>query len=189
MAEIVHQEGDYKIETVGPKSEFSFKGNDGNDVFLSSYSVQFENITDWVSINLKQGSDAPKAGDVMKGHIEDNGKYGMKFVKARTGGGWSGGGKSNPGAAWNAAYGTATAIVTGYFQIATKKPKTMEEFIGIIDALAPQVKAKVDALAGKAEPEAKPAESKQDDGIDQTPPEDGAVVQVDDIPSDALGKW
>lgn len=156
MADIKYPEGNYVIASVGPSRPFSFNGQDGNQVTLIEYKVQFNNIPDWVNINVNEGKPAPQVGESMEGHIEDTGKYGYKFVKKRTGGGF-GGGKNYAGAHYNSAVSVASDIVIGYYQLIGKKPEDIGEVLDKIEQLSPRVKEMVDKLAGADKKEEAPA--------------------------------
>lgn len=194
MADIVHELGEYTIQNVGPDREVSFE-KDGKKVSYKEFQVQFEGIADWVKLNVGNDKPAPKAGETLKGHIEDTGKYGFKFVKERSGGGWggSGGGQATPGAQWSAAYQTAAVVLGAYFQVSGTKPKDIKEFLGKLDQIAPVVKGMVDKRAGSntekkeedkgdEKPAPKPAESKPADKGDEP-------VNLDQITDEELGDW
>ncbi len=182
--EIKHPEGDYTIQQVGPSREWDFSGQ-GGKVVMKTYSVQLEGIADWVDLNQKADTDAPTVGEIVKGHVEDAGKYGLKFVKAKKAGSWSGGGKSSPGAIWSAAYSTAVDIVNGFYQASGSKPKDFEEFLSKIDAVAPIVRQKVDALAGTS---TEKKEESVDTEAGESPVKDNGVVTTD-VSDKELGKW
>ena len=148
MADIKYPEAKYKVTTIGPSEEFSFDGNDGNKVTLKKYSLQLEGVAEWVTLSQKPDAPAPAVGEEIEGHIEDTGKYGYKFTKKRSGGGWSGGGKSSPGAAWANAAETASVLVIGYYQVTGTKPENPQEMLDRVKQLAPSVKAMVDEFAG-----------------------------------------
>lgn len=147
MGDIKYPEGKYKIITAGPSETFSFKGNDG-DVELTSYSLQFEGVSEWIKLTQKPETVAPVVGEELEGHIEDTGKYGLKFVKKRGSGGWGGGKKDYTGAKFNAAASTATQLVIGYYQLNDTKPKNINELLEKVSELTPKMKAMVDKLAG-----------------------------------------
>lgn len=150
MADVKYPEGKYKVTNVGPVESFSFKGNDGGDVTLTKYSLQLEGVAEWVTLSQKPEADAPVVGTELEGHIEDTGKFGMKFTKKRSGGSWGGGGKSSPGAAWANAVETSAGIVASYYTLAGKKPESPTELLARIKELAPEIKKMVDEFAGTA---------------------------------------
>lgn len=187
--QIVHALKEYKVAQVGPSRDWDFKGNDGTNVSMTTYSIQLEGIADWVDLNVKAGSDAPAVGEEIKGHVEDAGKYGLKFVKEKKAGGWSGGGRAaSPGAVWSSAVETATAVVVGYFQITGKKPKNIAEFLKKIEEVAPMINATVDKLAGAAAPaKEEPQKSESETGESPAPKDNGVVI--DDVDDGELGDW
>lgn len=149
--EVKYPEAKYVVANVGPSREFSFTGNDGNQLTMKSYSVQFEGILEWVDVTKKLDEDLVK-GDVLEGHIEDTGKFGMKFKAKRSGGGFGGGSKKNfAGAAYANAVQTATHVVIGYYQITGTKPKSIDEMLERIHAVTPKIKSTVDTFAGGSE--------------------------------------
>jgi len=154
MAEnpIIHAEGSYTVTNIGPSREFTINGNDGNIVTLVSYSCQFKEVgADWIDVTTTKEKGAPSPGEVMQGHIEDTGKYGMKFKKASKGG--FGGGKGfSKGAAFANAVQTASDILGSYASINPEFAKTitgMDVYMKRLEELAPEVKAMVDRLAGE----------------------------------------
>lgn len=165
---IKYPEAGYKIVKVGPTRDWSFKGDNGEDIAMRSYSLQLEGVAEWIDVAQKPDTAAPVEGETVEGHIEDTGKYGFKFVKKRKGG-W--GGKSNAGAHFNSAVQMASDIVIGYYQVKGEKPKNIDEVLTRIEQLAPKVKVMVDKFAGTEKKEeapaaeAKPAESSATDPI------------------------
>lgn len=186
---IVHELKDYKIAQVGPDREWDFNGNDGQTVYMKTFSIQLEGIADWVDLNIAAKSDAPKVGEEVRGHVEDAGKYGLKFVKEKKqGGGWQGGGKgAGLGAQWSAAFETASVIVAGYLQASDKKPKDIADFVSKVEQVAKVVKGKVDALANAAKKD-EPVKSESESGESPTAPADNGV-EIDDVDESELGKW
>ncbi len=79
----------YVIRTVGPTE--SFKTQYGQ---MTKYTVQFEGADDWVQINQKPESPAPKIGDSLDGTVETS-QYGLKFKRAQNAPGGPGRGSSN----------------------------------------------------------------------------------------------
>lgn len=189
---IVHPESNYKIQQVGPDRDFSFDGNDGNKVTLTEYQLQFEGIPDWVKFNVQKGADAPKVGEEIEGHIEDTGKFGLKFVKKRKGGygGFGGGKGSSLGAQWSAAYETAAVVLGSYFSISEKKPKSIKEYVEKLDELAPTIKKMVDERAGTAQAKQDEEDNKTQSESGESPaPAEKKDVVIEDIDEDELGKW
>lgn len=187
---IVHKLGDYTVAQVGPDKSWEFNGDNGQKIAMKTYSVQFEGIADWVDHNVKADGDAPKVGEVLRGHVEDTGKFGLRFKKESKGGGnWSGGGKGGytPGAAWSAAFEVASTIVTGYFTIADKKPKNIKEFLGKIEEVAVIVKGKVDGLAASDTKKDEPKPTESESGESPAPADNG--VEIEDVSEDELGSW
>lgn len=189
---ILHPEGTYKIEQLGPIADWSFKGDDGNPIPMKGYSVKFEGIADWGTINQSPTTDAPVVGESVEGHIEDGGKFGLKFVKKRKGGfgGKFGGGKSSPGAQWSAAMATAATVVAAYVSScadAKSKPKTMADFLERVNQVAPVIKTMVDGHAGTVAEEVKPVQAKEE-GLPVIDTENNPVV-VADVKEDELGSW
>lgn len=168
----------YKIAQVGPQSPFSFPDKKtGATVNMIGYDVQFEGMADWVKINQMAETAAPKQGDELEGSVEDNGKYGLKFVKKRKGGGFGyGGGAATPGAQWSAAFETAARIVAGY---GGTKAKTIEEYLGRVEKVAKLVKERVDALAQAEAPkqETIATKSESESGESPAPADNGVVVE------------
>jgi hypothetical protein len=80
----------YSIRTLGPSE--SFKTQYGE---MLKYTVQFEGSEDWVQINQKPDSPAPKVGDTLEGTIETT-QYGKRFKKAQGPGGFTGGRQNDP---------------------------------------------------------------------------------------------
>lgn len=171
MADIKYPEGKYKIVTVGPSDTFGFKGSDGGDIQLTSYSLQLEGVAEWVKLTQKPESTAPQQGDELEGHIEDSGKYGYKFVKKRSGGGFGGGKGFGPGAQYANAVQTAATVVTSYYQTTGTKPKEVTEMLQRIEQVAPMIKSMVDKFAGQQTP----AEDKADDKPADA--KDGVVIE------------
>lgn len=184
---IVHPEAKYKVNQVGPTSDWSFKGDNG-EVAMKKFSVQFEGIVDWIDVNQKADAAPIAVGMELEGHVEDTGKYGLKFQKKRgAGGGWSGGGKSSPGAQWSAAFDTAATVVGAYFTVSGKKPKNIADFIAKIDEVAPKIKELVDGHAGTAAKESTTEDNKTTSESGESPAQAGVVV--DDVADDELGDW
>lgn len=154
MATIKYPETSYTITNIGPSREYSFNGNDGNKVTMKAYSVQFEGVAEWVDISQKPDADEPVVGQVIEGHIEDNGQYGMKFVKKRSGGSWSGG-KGSAGAAWANAVQTTAVLVAEYYKLTGTKPAKFDEMLERVEKAAPAVKSMIDKFAGTATTEEK----------------------------------
>ena len=180
----VHELADYKIAQVGPTRDWDFT-TDGGKIAMKTYSIQLEGIVDWVDFNQKADTDAPVIGSTIRGHVEDAGKYGFKFVKERKQGGWSGGGKSNPGAAWANAVETATSVVSSYYSLTGKKPKTVEEFLGRVKSVAPSVKSMVDEFAGTSKKE---ETTKSESETGESPTKDNGV-KIDNVDDSELGDW
>lgn len=186
--QIVHPEGEYKIAQVGPTRSWDFNGNDGNKVSMTTYSIQLEGVADWVDLNTAAGSDAPKVGDALEGHVEDAGKFGLKFTKKKKQGSWGGGkGGYNPGAAWSAAFETSATITSAYYAASGAKPKDFDEFFGRVEAVAKRVKDTVDALAKVAAPAPEVQKSESETG--ESPVDPNQPIQLDTITDDQLGKW
>jgi hypothetical protein len=123
----------------------------------------------------------------VEGHIEDGGKFGLKFVKKRKQGGWSGGGgKSSPGAQWSAAFQTAATLLQAYATAGTLKIKNIGELVEKTEQLAGVIKAKVDAAAGTVQAEAPKQETNE--GLPVVDTENNPVV-IDDVKEDELGSW
>jgi len=181
---IVHPEADYKIAQVGPTRDWDFTADSGK-IAMRTYSIQLEGVADWVDYNIKADSEAPKIGETIKGHVEDGGKYGFKFVKVKGGGGFGGrGGGYSAGAAWSAAFSTSASITAAYFAASGTKPKSFEEFFGRVEAVAKKVKESVDALAKTAAPAPATTEPQKSESESGESP-----VVVDDISEDELGSW
>lgn len=193
-------EGDYKIKTVGPSREWSFKGNDG-EVLMATDSVQLEGHEQyWIDLNRSRSADAPASGATIKGHIEqdEDGKYPPKFVKEKkSGGGWprggGGGGQASPGAIWATAVETSVQVVSAYATISGKKPKTIDEFLARVEQIAPKVNAIVDKLVAANKPAEKPAADTATSEAGETPAAAAAPkkadVEIDDIDEEDLGPW
>lgn len=185
---IVHPEGEYTIQQVGPNREVSFQ-KDGNTVSYQEYQVQFEGIPDWIKVNVGSDKPAPKAGETLKGHIEDTGKYGFKFVKEKSGNwGGGGGGKATPGAQWSSAYDTAAKVVSGYFQASGKKPKSIKDYLDKVKGVAPIIKDMVDrsAEADKLVQKDEKSETTPEKPAEPAKPDN---VEIEDIDDEALGDW
>lgn len=183
---ILHPEAAYKISAVGPVNDWSFNGDSG-PISMKGYSIQVEGVADWSTLNQAATTDAPKVGDTVEGHIEDGGKFGLKFVKKKKqGGGWSGGGKSSPGAQWSAAYQTAATLLQAYAAAGTLKVKDIGDLLEKTAELAAVIKAKVDESAGTAQAEAPKQETNE--GLPVVDTENNPVV-IDDVKPSELGKW
>lgn len=186
--QIVHPEAEYKIAQVGPTRSWDFTGNDGNKVSMTTYSIQLEGVADWVDLNTAAGSDAPKIGDTLDGHIEDAGKFGLKFTKKRKSGNWGSKGGYSAGAAWSAAFQASATITTAYYAASATKPKSFDEFFGKVEAVANKVKTSVDTLAKTATAtEGEVAKTESETG--ESPANPDEPIQLDTISEDALGKW
>ncbi len=126
--QIVHPEGKYTIGQVGPSRNWDFAGKEGTMVSMTTYSLQFDGVVDWADYNVKAGSPAPTVGEVLEGHIEDAGKYGMKFTKKKGEGGWKGGGRDySVGAQWANAYETSALVLGSYFAASGTKPASIKD--------------------------------------------------------------
>lgn len=154
--------GDYEVVTVGPPRNWEFAGNNGT-VEMTTDSIQFKGFEQyWIDVNRARKSEPPKAGEILKGHVEQDeaGKYAPKLVKEKAaGGGWQGGGgsaKASPGAIQAQNVTTATAIVIGFYSLTGKKPKDFATFMAKVEAAAPSVGKMVDRLVA-AQPAAAPA--------------------------------
>lgn len=194
---IVHAEGTYKVQNVGPSKPW-----DSQYGQMMTYSIQFEGIADWIDLSQKADTDAPKQGDTFEGHVEDTGKYGLKFKKASKGGfGGGGGGKFSAGAAWANSIQTAAAVVAGYLSVnpeAAKKAATIGDYFGLVSQVAPKVKAFVDQQAGNDKPAAD-TKTESESGVSPgaapaAAPAPQAEVNTDgavnvDTGSDPLGGW
>lgn len=203
-AKTILPEGKYKVAGVGPSKETSFTGDNGLIEFTVT-SIQLEGHTEmWVEVNSGKGKPVPAVGDELNGHVEQDeaGKYLPKFKKAK--GNWGGGGgsgKASPGAIWSSAVQTATQLVVGYYTASGKKPKSFDEFLGKVDAVAPKVNAIIDKHVGA--PSAAASSEKSDSEAGVTPgaaPEKPAAaaepaanpkvdVVIEDISDDDLGDW
>lgn len=188
--------GEYKIKTVGPNREWEYNGNKN-----ITDSVQLEGQEQyWIDLNRAADKPAPVAGDVVKGHVEQDeaGKFPPKFKKEYNGGGggnWGGGGGkgASQGAIWSSAVETAATIVAAYAEISGKKPKSMTEFLGQIEKIAPKVNAMVDKLKDANKPaettaaaDAPATESGESAAPAAAPKAD---VVVEDISDEELGDW
>lgn len=183
--QIVHPEGNYTVEQVGPSRNWDFTGKEGGVVSMTTYSIQFKGIVDWVDYNTKAGGQAPTVGEVIEGHIEDAGKYGFKFTKKKTGGNWRGGGRDySVGAQWANAYETAAAVLGSYFIASGTKPKSIKEYLTRLDELAPQVRALIDARINDAKTDEAP---KTDTESSEAPAQQEVVI--DNVDSSELGDW
>lgn len=188
--QIVHPEAKYKIGQIGPVNDWSFKDKStGGDIAMKGYSIQLEGVADWVTLNQAATTDAPAVGTELEGHVEDTGKFGLRFVKKSKGGGGNwGGGKSSPGAQWSAAFDTATNIVAAYLQVSGKKVKTVLEFVDKVEEVAKVIKPRVDALAGSAVKEETTDETpKTTSESGESPATD--TTAVPDVDDSELGKW
>lgn len=193
MKEILPK-GDYTIKTVGPNREWEFNGNK-----MISDTVQLEGHEQyWVDVNRAADKPAPKAGDVLKGHVEqdDAGKFAPKFKKEQSGNGWRGGApQSSPGAIWATAMQTAAVIVAGYYNAAGTKPTDIKDYFNKVKALAPKVNATVDAFvtADKKKVETKPADTAASESGESPAKEVPAIedtnVVIEDISDEELGEW
>lgn len=187
--------GEYKIKTVGPNREWEYNGNKN-----ITDSVQLEGHEQyWIDLNRAADKPAPAVGDTIKGHVEqdEQGKFPPKFKKEYGGGGgnWGGGGGkgASAGAIWSSAVETAATIVAAYAEISGKKPKSMTEFLGQIEKIAPKVNAMVDKLKDAN----KPAETTTDtaaseSGESAAPAAAPAAPKADiveDISDEELGDW
>lgn len=144
------EEKDYKINQIGPVETYSWN-KDGKDIAMKKYALQLEGEEDWVKLNQSAETAEPKEGDTIRGHIEDDPKFGRTFRKERKG--WGGGGRgTSPGAIWSSAVETAVHVVNAYIEISGKKPKSMEEYLARVEQTAPEVNKMVDRLAGAAKP-------------------------------------
>lgn len=183
MANIVHPEGTYKINQVGPSRPWNFNA-DGKTIEMVGYSVQFEGIADWVDVNVKADADAPKPGEELQGHIEES-KFGYKFTKKRGGRGGFGGGRGDysKGAQWANAYQTAATVLSGYYTASGKKPATITEYLGKLDEIAPAIRASIDAHTNAGE------EKKED--LTQAPAAEEAnkPVVLEEVSDKQLGNW
>lgn len=77
--------GEYKITRVSsqPPREWSFADRKtGNDVPMLTYKVMIEGQEEAVDVNRKAEGDAPKAGDVLSGTLEQT-DFGYKFKPER----------------------------------------------------------------------------------------------------------
>jgi hypothetical protein len=187
MADIVHPEAQYRVQTVGKATPVNMK--DGGK--LLSYDIQLEGIPDWVSILQAETTPAPKKDDTLEGHVEDGGKYGLKFKKKRTGGfGGGGGGQASPGAIWSAAFATAAHIMAGY--VATlpedKRPKRIDEYFERVEQIAVNVKAAVERRAGET-PAAPPTPPPAPAAPAAAKPADNTNVEIEDLGQQDLGEW
>ena len=184
MADIVHPEAKYKIAQVGPSRPFDFadKKDPSKKIEMIGYDVQFEGIADWVKVNQMAATAAPKIGDELEGHIEDTGRFGLKFAKKRAGGSWGGGGgAATPGAQWSAAFETAARVVAGY---GGPKVKTIAEYLDRVEAVAKQVKARVDALAEEEAPKAESIPTASESGESPSAPavtDPGNGVEIEEV--------
>lgn len=178
---IVHPEQKYKIAQIGPTRDWDFKTDNGT-IAMRTFSIQLEGIADWVDYNVKSDSPAPKVGDEIEGHVEDAGKFGYKFTKKRNSN-WSGGGKSSIGAQWSAAYDTAANIIGQYYAVSGKKPKSIDEFLKKVDAVAPKVKEMVDNRAGTAK-----TEEKKTDETPKTTSESGESPAPQNVEDDTINE-
>lgn len=159
--QIVHPEGKYTIGQVGPSRNWDFTGKDGTNISMTTYSLQFDGVVDWADYNVKAGSPAPTVGEELEGHIEDAGKYGLKFTKKKDGGGWKGNGRDySIGAQWANAYETSALVLGSYFTASGTKPTSIKDYLAKLDELAPQVRALIDARIAAPKEESKPAEVK-----------------------------
>lgn len=194
MREILPK-GEYKIKTVGPPRNWEYNGT-----AMVTDSVQLEGFEQyWIDLNRKADSPIPVVGDTIKGHAEQDeaSKYAPKFKK-ESAGGWSGGGgggKASPGAIWAQNVETATAIVHSFYSLTGKKPKSFDEYLTKIKAVAPKVGSMVDEFVGKA-PKAddKPATNNEAGETTATAtaaqaPAPKADVSVEDINDEDLGEW
>lgn len=171
MADIVHPEAKYKIAQVGPSRPFDFadKKDPSKKIEMIGYDVQFEGIADWVKVNQMAATAAPQIGDELEGHIEDTGKFGLKFAKKRAGGSWGGGyggGAATPGAQWSAAFETAAHILIGY---GGAKSKTIKEYMVKVEDVAKMVKDRVDTLAKEEAPKADTIATKSESESGESP--------------------
>lgn len=191
--------GEYTIKNVGPSRNWEFSGNNGT-VKMATDSVQFEGYEQyWVDVNRAQDKPAPTIGEVLKGSVEqdEQAKYAPKFAKEKGGGGWSGGGggKASPGAIWAQNVQTATEIVVGFYTASGKKPKTFDEFLGKIKAVAPKVGSMVDEFVGKAPKAEAPDTASSESGETPAPASAPATaapkadLAVEDISDEELGDW
>lgn len=197
MAEgdVLHAERKYKIEQVGPHRDWSFNDKKtGDQVDMRTFSIQVDGVPDWVDLNVKpEGSPKEQTEKLLNSEVEgkvvDAGKYGLKFEKARKGGG--GGRGYGPGAEWANAVETATSVVSAYAQATGAKFKSMDEFLARIKQVAPVIKKMVDDFAGKAAAADKPAEDKTNTEAGESPAtKDGEKdIVIEDIDDDELGQW
>lgn len=192
--------GGYTVKTVGPSRDWEFSGNNGT-VKMATDSVQFEGYEQfWVDVNRAQDKPAPTVGEVLKGSIEqdEQAKYAPKFAKEKSGGGWSGGGgggKASPGAIWAQNVQVATSIVDSFYTLTGKKPKTFDDYLLKIKAVAPKVGAMVDEFVGKApKAEATTDTASSESGESPAPATTTAAkpkadLAVEDISDEELGDW
>jgi hypothetical protein len=193
MKEILPK-GEYKVKTVGPNREWEFNGNK-----MVTDSIQFEGHEQyWIDVNRKADSAAPNPGDTLKGHVEqdDAGKYPPKFKKEQSGSwaGGGGGGKASPGAIWAQNVETATAIVHSFYSLTGKQPKSFDEYLTKIKAVAPKVGSMVDEFVGKNTPaaETKPDtnnEAGESPAPAAAPADKKADVVIEDLDDTELGDW
>jgi hypothetical protein len=186
---VIHPEGNYKVQSVGPVESYDFNQN-GKTVAMRKFSLQFEGIPDWINLNQVATTAEPKVGDSLEGHIEDTGKYGYKFVKKRSGGFGGGGGQASPGAIYSAAFATAAEIVAAWLPLAPQKPKELKEVFKMVEAVAVKVKESVDKLAG-SEPQkpAAPAPAAPSGSTENPTDPQNEPIQLNDIKDDDLGNW
>ena len=194
MKEILPK-GEYKIKTVGPPRNWEYNGT-----AMITDSVQLEGHEQyWVDLNRKADSPVPVPGDTIKGHVEQDeaSKYAPKFKKESSGwsGGGGGGGKASPGAIWAQNVETATTIVHSFYALTGKKPKTFDDYLLKIKAVAPKVGAMVDEFVGKApKAEATTDTASSESGESPAPAaattaKPKADLAVEDISDEELGDW
>lgn len=200
-------EGKFKIITVGPTRNWTFKADNG-DIEMTTYSVQLEGHESiWVDLNQKADSAAPTGGQEIEGKIEQDeaGKYAPRFKKASggRGGSWGGGGgnAASPGAIWSATFATAAAVVDGFLQNASAEKKkkassSIDQYLALVEVAAIKLRASINKHAGEttAAAETKPAEkSESESGESASAPAatatDDTKVEIQDLDDSDLGEW
>lgn len=201
-------EGKFKILTVGPTRNWTFKADNG-DIEMTTYSVQLEGQESlWVDLNQKADSDAPKPGQEIEGKIEQDeaGKYAPRFKKAsqgRGGYGGGGGGAASPGAIWSATFATAAQIVSGFLENAPAEKKkkasaSVEQYLTLVEVVAIKLRALVDKHAGETTTTATaaPAKSESESGESASAPaatpkteQSEGKVEIQDLDDSDLGDW